>query len=144
MSDNIKLSNLVQSFFNGSNEFVGISDTAQLKIEVVGDNFTVTEAIEGAGTSTDRLKYFNLGHATEITKKCIVDFSKCNRISITSPSDKEAAIFTGDNIVIKDLSIVAKGALTCSMFSGRNVKVSDSDIYNSFRNSNLFRVLRNF
>ena len=129
VNDNIKLSTIVQDFYNGTGDFVGISDTAQLKIEVVGDNFTVTEAIEGSGTATDRLKYFNLGHEAEITKKCIVDFSKCNRITITSPSDKRAVIFTGDNTVIKDISIVANGALSCSMFSGKDVKVSDSDIY---------------
>lgn len=129
MNDNKKLSDLVQSFFNGSNEFAGISNTAQLKIEVVGDNFTVTEAIEGAGTSTDRLKYFNLGHAAEITKKCIIDFSRCNRISVAVSSEKEAVIFAGDNTIIENLSLVSTGAKTCSLFSGKNIKVDNSDLY---------------
>lgn len=108
---------------------MGISDTAQLKIEVVGDNFTVTEAIEGAGTTTDRLKYFNLGHSSEITKKCIVDFSKCNRIALNAASENEIVVFAGDNTIVENLALVALGAKTCSMFSGKNVKVSDSDLY---------------
>ena len=129
VNDNKKLSALVQNFYNGVDQFTGISSTAQLKIEVVGDNFAVTEAIEGDGTSTNRLKYFNLGHADEITKKCIIDFSKCNRITIAASNENKIVVFAGDNIVIKDISVVANGALACSMFSGKNVKVSDSDIY---------------
>lgn len=129
VNDNIKLSTIVQDFYNGTGDFVGISDTAQLKIEVVGDNFTVTEAIEGAGTATERLKYFNLGHSSDITKKCIVDFSKCNRISVTSSNDTEIVVFAGDNTIVENVALVATGAKTCTMFSGKNVKVSDSDLY---------------
>lgn len=129
VNDNIKLSEMVQDFYNGSNKFTGISDTAQIKIEVVGDNFAVTEAIEGAGTSTDRLKYFNLGHAAEITKKCIVDFSKCNRISLNASSENEIVVFAGDNTIVENVSLVALGAKTCTMFSGKNVKVDNSDLY---------------
>ena len=129
VNDNIKLSNIVQNFYNGTGDFVGISDTAQLKIEVIGDNFTVTEAIEGEGTETNRLKYFNLGHAKEITKKCIIDFSKCQRIIISASSESEIVVFAGDNIILKDLSLVATGAKTCSMFSGKNVRVDNSDLY---------------
>lgn len=128
-NDNIKLSAIVQDFYNGTGKFTGISDTAQIKIEVVGDNFAVTEAIEGSGTTTDRLKYFNLGHSNDITKKCIVDFSKCKRISIAASSENEVVVFAGDNTIIENLALVATGAKTCSMFSGKNVKVKDSDLY---------------
>ena len=129
MNDNIKLSEIVQDFYNGTGKFTGNSATAQIKIEVVGDNFTVTDAIEGAGTTTDRLKYFNLGHEDEITKKCIVDFSKCNRISVAAASTNEVVIFAGDNTIVENLALAATGAKTCTMFSGKNVKVSDSDLY---------------
>lgn len=70
-----------------------------------------------------------MGHSSDITKKCIIDFSKCNRISIAASSANEIVVFAGDNTIIENVSLVATGAKTCSMFSGKNVKVDNSDLY---------------
>lgn len=126
--DNKKLSEIVQNFYNATGIFTGISLTAQLRIEVVGDNFTVTESIEGEGTTTNRLKYFNLGHSSTITRKCIIDFAKCNRILVTAPA-QYTIMFAGDNVNIENCALATTGSIACACFSGNNAKVANSDFY---------------
>lgn len=76
--DNIKLSEIAQSFYNGEKEFTGINDAAQLKIEVVG-TLGVNKPYKGTGTAEDPFIYFDFNRPATF-KKLTVDFAKCSRI----------------------------------------------------------------
>lgn len=125
--DNKKLSTIVQNFYNATGEFTGISATAQLKIEVVGDNFTVTEAIEGEGTSTNRYKYFNFGENADVSRKCIVDFAKCNRINIAATN--ECIIFNGNGQRIDNCTLAVTGGTAVTVIAGQRARLNNCDFY---------------
>lgn len=125
--DNKKLSTIVQNFYNATGEFTGISTTAQLKIEVVGDNFTVTEAVDGEGTSTNRYKYFNFGENADVSRKCIVDFAKCNRISIAATN--ECIIFNGNSQRIDNCTLAVTGGTAVTVIAGQRARLNNCDFY---------------
>lgn len=125
--DNIKLSTIVQNFYNATGEFTGISDAAQLKIEVVGDNFTVTEATDGEGTSTNRYKYFNFGENANVARKCWVDFAKCNRISIAATN--EVVVFNGNGQRIDNCTLTVTGGTAVTVIAGQRANLNNCDFY---------------
>lgn len=126
-NDNIKLSTIIQNFYNATGEFAGISDTAQLKIEVVGDNFTVTDVLEGDGTSTNRYKYFNFGENEDVSRKCIVDFAKCNRINIAATN--ECIIFNGNSQRVDNCTLAVTGGTAVTIIAGQRARFNNCDFY---------------
>lgn len=127
--DNKKLSTIVQNFYNGTGAFTGISEAAQLKIEVVGDNFTVTEAFEGEGTAVNRYKYFNFGSNTNNSRRCIVDFAKCNRINITLATTDNIIVFNGNEQCIDNCALSVSGGATVSVIVGTRARLNNCDFY---------------
>lgn len=125
--DNIKLTNIVQNFYKGLEEFTGINNAAQIKIEVVGDNFNVTTPVEGEGTATNRYKYFNFGENAETARKCLVDFSKCNRINIAATN--ECIVFNGNGQKIDNCSLVVTGGTAVTIISGQRARLNNCDFY---------------
>ena len=127
VDDNIKLSEVVQNFYTAAGEFVGISNVAQMKIEVIGDNFAVTNPVDGAGTSTNRYKYFNFGENADASRKCWIDFAKCNRINIAATN--EVVIFVGNGLKIDNCSLVVTGGTNVTLISGQRARFNNCDFY---------------
>lgn len=125
--DNKNLSTIVQNFYNAAGNFAGISETAQLKIEVIGDNFTVTEPVEGLGDSTNRYKYFNFGENDSVSRKCWVDFSKCNRINIAATG--ECIVFNGNGQRIDNCTLAVTGGTAVTVIAGQRARVNNCDFY---------------
>ena len=125
--DNIKLSEIVQNFYNATGEFTGISETAQLKIEVVGDNFTVTSPVEGEGTAANRYKYFTFGENADVSRKCWIDFAKCNRINIAATN--ECIVFNGNSQRIDNCTLAVTGGTAVTLIAGQRARLNNCDFY---------------
>ena len=105
-NDNVKLSQMVQTFINGGNDY------KQLEIDVYGD-FAITEP---AFTGTSNCYWFNFGGTGEsaTTRRVKLNFAHCSRIVVAAQSGKENIVFncSNANVEIADLQLSFSG--TCN------------------------------
>ena len=99
-TDNVQISNLVNTFINGG------SDYKSLKLNIIG-NFGYTYMVVGSGTSVSPYQLFNFASGN---RKVILDFSNCSAVNV-SVSGVYVNIFnmTNGNIKINNLSLIASG-----------------------------------
>lgn len=114
--DNIKLSQMVQAFLGGDSD----GDYKQLRIDVHGALGCTTPA--AVNTSANRDTWFYLVRAADAssTRRVILDFANCDRITINANS-REAWAFLADtsHVEINNLQLVMSNAGANSMlFSG--------------------------
>ena len=99
-TDNVQISNLVNTFINGG------SDYKSLKLNIIG-NFGYTYMVGGSGTSVSPYQVFNFVSGN---RKVILDFGNCSKIDV-NVSGVYANVFnmsTG-NITINNLNLIATG-----------------------------------
>lgn len=99
-TDNVQISNLVNTFINGG------SDYKSLKLNIIG-NFGYTYMVGGSGTSVSPYQLFNFASGN---RKVILDFSNCSAVNV-SVSGVYVNIFnmTTGNIKLNNLSLIANG-----------------------------------
>lgn len=125
VDDNIKLSQLVQDFNNGTGQFAGVSEYAQAKFEVIG-TLGIGAPYSGDGTTENPYVYFLLNKNSSY-KSIIVDFGKADRIIIEA--NKSAYVIAGHNTIIKNIQITATAPTTGDFlysFRGENMTVANA------------------
>lgn len=111
-TDNVQISNLVNTFINGG------SDYKSLKLNIIG-NFGYTYMVGGSGTSASPYQFFNFAGGN---RKVTLDFSNCSAINV-SVSGVYANIFnfTSGNVTINNLNLLVNNGVTPA--SGTVVRV---------------------
>lgn len=117
IDDNVKISQIAQSFFDGAGNFANEEADAQSIIKVYG-NFGATAAYAGNGTTTSPFKWFMLGRPTSSAKRLIVDFAGCDKVYINLPTDTTNEIFAGKDCHVKNANVLVDGNASVTMFSG--------------------------
>lgn len=117
VNDNIAISQIAQSFLNGTGEFAGVPSYAQMRLKVYG-TCGVTAAVLGDGSEASYYRWFSLGQASPTTRKLIVDFTNCNRIEVPL-SGNVNIIFYGADIHVIGARIIATGygAVDCDAYA---------------------------
>lgn len=119
--DNKKLSQICQEFFTADD----LGD--QMYIRVVGANFTVSSPYDGAGNVSSRYKWFNIGPAAKSTKRLILDFSGCNKITINSALEN-SIIFYGASCRIENLKMSIVLGTNATFVESPNIQVNNCDV----------------
>lgn len=101
VDDNIKLSQMCQAFFNGTD------DGNEIKINIYGDNFKCTTPYQGEGSTANRYKWFSVSPTGSVSRKITLDFSNCNKISLPVPNGSYNIVFYGKDMTIIGASIEA-------------------------------------
>ena len=94
-TDNVEISNLVNTFINGG------TDYGSLNLKIVG-TFGYTSFVAGDGTTSSPYRLFNINSGN---RRVTLDFSNCSQISVTT-SGKCVRAFVGSNLTIKGLNII--------------------------------------
>lgn len=97
--DNIKLSDMCQDFFDGTD------DGNEIKINIYGDNFTCTTPYQGEGSTANRYKWFSVSPTSAVSRKITLDFSNCNKITLPIPNGSNNIVFYGKDMTIIGASI---------------------------------------
>ena len=107
VDDNIKLSQIAQTFLNGSSE-----DNYRMKINIYG-TLGVTTPYAGSGTATDPFQWFAFGQASRTSRRIIFDFSCARKVEITPYAGASHVIFYGEDINLREIyAYVTAGANT--------------------------------
>lgn len=120
-TDNVQISNLVNTFINGG------SDYKSLKLNIIG-NFGYTYMVGGSGTSVSPYQLFNFASGN---RKVILDFSNCSAVNV-SVSGVYVNIFnmsTG-NIKINNLSLIASGTASGTVIRAFNTSNANIECNN--------------
>lgn len=118
-NDNIALSNLIQNFLTGGDDY------KQLEIDVYGELGITNPAKTSSGTVT----WFNFASASKTTRRVKLDFSHTTRISITAQASVKNVMFdtTNSNVEIANLQAAMYQTPNGSIFSGTsNPTVTES------------------
>lgn len=104
--DNKKLSNIVQSFLNGGNDY------QQLKIEVYG-TLGITSPMS---TINSNIYWFNFWSSASTTRRVIIDFANCDRIILDNSGKNNARfVSTTDNVEIWNAQVVMNNCNNAQM-----------------------------
>lgn len=123
-NDNIALSEIAQAMLDGEYDSSSISaaavaflnrfdssfweslnNDAKVTIYVEGQNLTATTPYEGSGTAASRYRWFSFGQIQSTDRKVIIDFDKCQNISIVPASDTSNIVFYGTDINVKNARV---------------------------------------
>lgn len=99
VNDNVKLSEIAQSWLNGG------TDYACKKISVYG-TFGCSAANGGSGTSASPYRWFSIGLDADTNRRIIFDFSCCSQISLPIASGTVNYIFNGYNAHIIGANVI--------------------------------------
>lgn len=98
-NDNVKLSEIAQSWLNGG------TDYACKKISVYG-TFGCSAAYGGSGTSASPYRWFSIGLDADTNRRIIFDFSCCGQISLPIARGTVNTVFHGHNAHIIGANVV--------------------------------------
>lgn len=70
IDDNIKLSDMPKTWFEGGNDYF-------IKTVKIIGNLAILKPHSGTGTTSDKYKFFQLGLQEKATRKIIFDFAEC-------------------------------------------------------------------
>lgn len=99
-NDNVKLSEIAQSWLNGG------TDYACKKISVYG-TFGCSAAYGGSGTSANPYRWFSVGLDADTNRRIVFDFTSCGQISLPIVSGTVNTVFHGHNARIIGANVVA-------------------------------------
>lgn len=127
LNDNISLSQIAQAIIEGSYSVGTLSQAAEAFLNAIGGNtylatiatdeqvtiavsgnLGVTTPHSGAGTASDRYKWFYFGKTTVQNKRVIFDFAKCKKVNIACAANTNNIIFFGNDVFVKNLDITAR------------------------------------
>lgn len=104
--DNVKLSNIVQSFLNGGNDY------QQLKIDIYG-TLGITSPMSTVGGN---VYWFNFWSSASTTRRVIIDFANCDRIILDNTGrDNTRFVSTTDNVEIYNAQVVMNNCTNAQM-----------------------------
>lgn len=99
VNDNVKLSEIAQSWLNGG------TDYACKKISVYG-MFGCSAAYGGSGTSANPYRWFSVGLDADTNRRIVFDFTSCGQISLPIVSGTVNTVFHGHNAHIIGANVV--------------------------------------
>lgn len=120
--DNIKLSEIIQEFLNGGNDY------KQLEIDVYGE-LSCTKPYKGTGLETDPVIWFMVGQKETTTRRVRLNFAHCDRISIDNANRINSVMFYGNDVDIRNCQGAMYNATSSSVFSGERVNCKDSEFW---------------
>lgn len=121
-NDNILLSQKIQSFLSGGDDY------AQLEIDVIG-SLVCTTPYSGNGSASRPYLWFALGQGTSTSRRVRLNFAKCNRITIDSTSYANAVLFGGNDIYMRNCQAAMNNVGTGKIFNGERVTCDDSEFW---------------
>lgn len=98
-NDNVKLSEIAQSWLNGG------TDYACKKISVYG-TFGCSAAYGGSGTSANPYRWFSVGLDADTNRRIVFDFTSCGQISLPIVRGTVNTVFHGHNAHIIGANVV--------------------------------------
>ena len=104
LTDNVEISNLVNTFINGG------ADYGSLNLKIVG-TFGYTSFFSGTGTSSNPYRLFNFYSGN---RRVTLDFTNCSQIS-TNTSGKCVTAFVGENLTIIGLNLIMNDTTASSI-----------------------------
>ena len=110
VNDNVRISQIVEAFLSGGTTF----DSMRL---VVHGHFVATSPVTGTGTSTNPYIWIRAGQGTASNRRCVLDFTDCDQISINCESGTYNTIFFGLHVDIVGANVAAIGGAQITMFS---------------------------
>lgn len=121
-NDNVLLSQIVQSFLNGGDDY------AQLEIDVIG-SLTCSEPYSGDGSTSRPYLWFALGQSSSTSRRIRFNFAKCDRITVDSNGYSNVVLFGGNDIYMRNCRAVINNAATGKIFNGERVVCDDSEFW---------------
>lgn len=100
VDDNVKLSQLAQTWLNGG------TDNGAKTIKVYG-TFGATAAYSGNGTTANPFRWFRVGLDENTNRRIVFDFSNCGEISLPITGGTLNYIFVGYNAHIIGANVIA-------------------------------------
>lgn len=113
LDDNVKLSQIAQTFLAGGN------DGKTMTVRVYG-NLGVTAAYGGAGTALSPYRWFAFGTEAHTSRRICFDFENCSQIGFTCPAGTQNIIFYGYNVCVKNAKILVESNTEGSTCIGFN------------------------
>lgn len=110
VNDNVRISQIVEAFLSGGTTF----DSMRL---VIHGHFVATSAVTGTGTSTNPYIWIRAGQGSATNRRCILDFTDCDQITINCDSGSYNTIFFGFHVDIVGANVAATGGAQITMFS---------------------------
>lgn len=98
-NDNVKLSEIAQSWLNGG------TDYACKKISVYG-MFGCSAAYGGSGTSANPYRWFSVGLDADTNRRIVFDFTSCGQISLPIVRGTVNTVFHGHNAHIIGANVI--------------------------------------
>lgn len=99
VNDNVKLSEIAQSWLNGG------TDYACKKISVYG-TFGCSAAYGGSGTSANPYRWFSVGLDADTNRRIVFDFTSCGQISLPIVRGTVNTVFHGHNAHIIGANVI--------------------------------------
>lgn len=120
-NDNIKLSQAVNAFFNGGNDY------RQLEIDVYGDMAVTAPAYASGTANCTWFNFWSSASATN-TRRVKLNFAHCSRIVINGSGYTKNTVFdaANRNLEISNLQLVLNGAASGSIFGNTTDVTCDS------------------
>lgn len=110
VNDNVRVSQIVEAFLSGGTTF----DSMRL---VIHGHFVATSAVTGTGTSTNPYIWIRAGQGSATNRRCVLDFTDCDQITINCDSGSYNTIFFGLHVDIVGANVAATGGAQITMFS---------------------------
>lgn len=110
LTDNVRISQIVEAFLSGGYTF----DSMRL---VVHGHFVATSPVTGTGTSTNPYIWVRAGQGSATNRRCVLDFTDCDQVSITCDNGTYNTIFFGLHVDIVGANVAATGGAQITMFS---------------------------
>lgn len=123
LNDNIALSQLAESFLTAAD------DGKVLTLYIYG-NIGIGAPYAGAGTSSNRYKYFEVGLSGATSRRVIFDFENCSAINITCTAGTHNIVFYGWNANIRNANVKVTSTdsnSSCVIFSSTQGEITADD-----------------
>ena len=98
-NDNVLISNLVKTYFNGGDDY------GCMRLNIIG-NIGMTAPATGSGTTSNPYGWFDF-ESNYPNRKVIIDFSRCGEITPNITGGTYNIIFSGQYITIENANVVA-------------------------------------
>lgn len=110
VNDNVLISQITSQFYDAGTTF----DSLRL---VIHGHFGATSPVSGTGTSTNPYVWIRAGQGSSVNRRCVLDFTDCDQVTILCDSGTFNTIFFGLHVDIVGANVVATGGEQITMFS---------------------------
>lgn len=120
--DNVTLSQIIQSFLNGGDDY------AQIEIDVIG-TLGCSAPYSGDGTAESPYIWLAIGQSAATSRRVRLNFGKCDRITVDATGYDYSVLFGGNDAYISNCQAVMNNAVSGKILEGERVVCDNSEFW---------------